>query len=468
MKKIYHFKKKLVFVFIFFSLHCVAQRKTEDGSTSSLSYGVVMDDPAMKGVVIQKDITYLKDDKGSLHLDIYSPRHLKIGEKRPAIIFLNAIGETEGEVKVKSWGIYSSWPRLMAADGYIGISMETDGARISGSIQALFDFLATHAESFQIDVNHLGVYAASANVGQSLNYLMSDKAYPGIKAAVLYYGFSASGPFRKDLPVFFVVSEGDARRFSYRDLWNEVLKNNAPWTIKMGTDMPHAFDAYSDNDDARRIIKETIAFWKIQLEPVTEPVFPRYRMRDVLGLLRIDQEKGLKILDSVVSHHPDDLKLLLLYANVSRETGKKEQATAIYQKVLKQDPGNTEALIQMAALSYSANNAAAAENYVASIEKSGKMNANVCGDLGFLLLAADKNQEAAKFYEKAVALRPNGHDFYNLGCAYAKYGDKEKAFAAIEKSLELGYASKQQIENDTDFASLRNDEKFKVLVEKAK
>ncbi|HTQ63804.1 MAG TPA: tetratricopeptide repeat protein [Puia sp.] len=468
MKNLLFKKKTFVLALFFFSFHCMAQRRTEDGSTSSLSYGVVMDDPAMKEVLVQKDITYLKDDKGSLHIDIYSPPKLKTGERRPAIIFLNAIGETEGEAKVKSWGIYSSWPKLIAAQGYIGISMETDGARISGSIEALFDFLASHAENFHIDENRLGVYAASANVGQSLNYLMSDKAYPGIRAAVLYYGFSASGPFRKDLPVFFVISEGDARRFSYRDLWNEVLKNNAPWTIRMGTGMPHAFDAYSDNDDARRIIKETISFWKTQLETVTEPMFPRYRMRDVFGLLRIDQEKGLKILDSVVSHHPDDVKLLLLYANVSRETGKKEQATAMYQKVLKQDPGNTEALIQMAALSYSNNDAAEAENYIASIEKSGKMNANVCGNLGFLLLVADKNPEAAKYYEKAVALRPNGHDFYNLGCAYAKCGEKEKAFAAIEKSLELGYASKQLIENDTDFASLRNDERFKALVEKAK
>ncbi len=71
-----------------------------------LSYGVVLDDPGMKKVIVKKDITYLKDGQGSLNIDIYSPPNLKSNETRPAVIFLNAIGETPGQRKVKSWGIY--------------------------------------------------------------------------------------------------------------------------------------------------------------------------------------------------------------------------------------------------------------------------------------------------------------------------------------------------------------------------
>ena len=96
----------------------------------------------MKKVVVKKDITYLKDEKGSLNIDIYSPPNLKSNETRPAIIFLNAIGENAGQRKVKSWGIYTTWPQLMAAQGYIGISMEADGGRIQQSIQELFKFIA--------------------------------------------------------------------------------------------------------------------------------------------------------------------------------------------------------------------------------------------------------------------------------------------------------------------------------------
>lgn len=105
---------------------------------------------------------------------------------------------------------------------------------------------------------------------------------------------------------------------------------------------------------------------------------------------------------------------------------------------------------------------------VATVVKSGKMNAYACGDLAFLLLVADKNQEAAKYYEQALSQRPNGHDFYNLACAYAKYGEKDKAFVALQKSLDLEYPSKALIENDSDLTSLRNEDRFKKLLEKAK
>ena len=175
-------------VFQLLSIYNYAQNNNRDASLDPLSYGVVMDDPAMKNVIVKRDIIYLEDKKGSLNLDMYLPPQLKPNEKRPAIIFLNAIGENPGQRKVKTWGIYSTWPKLMAAKGYIGISMETDASRIQESIHGLFNFLAKNGSTYNINRDKLGVYAASANVTQSVNYLMSDKAYRGIRAAVFYYG----------------------------------------------------------------------------------------------------------------------------------------------------------------------------------------------------------------------------------------------------------------------------------------
>ena len=454
-------------VLLFMSTHSFSQAD-EPSVMDPLSFGVVLDDPAMKNVVVKKDVTYLKDDKGSLSLDIYLPPQLKSDDKKPAIIFLNAIGERPGQRKVKTWGIYSSWPALMAAKGYVGISMETDGSRIQESIQGLFNFLDKNGSAYNIDKDKLGVYAASANVTQSVNYLMSEKAYKGIKAAVLYYGGAASGPFRKDLPVLFVISEGDVARNGYSGLWNEVLKNSAPWTIKMGTSMPHAFDAYSDNDDARKIIKETVAFWKDQLDPVPAPLFAHSAMRDVFGLLRMNQPKAMELLKSITEEHPNDMKALSFYADVLRESGKTDEAEAVYKKVLTRQPGNMQVLVAMAGLLYTKDKTTEAEKYVSDAEKTGKMTPDYYGNLGFMLIVAGKNKEAATFYAKAVALRPNGHDFYNLACAYAKYGEKDKAFAALNKALEYGDTSKQQIENDADFNGIRSDERFKQLLSSLK
>src|SRR5688572_5000659 len=93
------------------------------GLIDPLSFGVVLDHPSVKNVVKKADITYLKDSKGTLRIDVYAPPGLKEGEKRPAVIFLNAVGDRPGARPLKSWGIYSSWPALIAANGYIGISM---------------------------------------------------------------------------------------------------------------------------------------------------------------------------------------------------------------------------------------------------------------------------------------------------------------------------------------------------------
>lgn len=446
-----------------------AQQNTPVSPLDALQYGVVLDHPGMKKVVVKPDIPYLKDAKGSLNLDLYLPPGLGAKETRPAIIFLNAIGDAPGQRKVKSWGIYSTWPRLMAAYGYVGISMETDGGRIPESIQGLFDFIAAQGSAYHIDRERLGVYAASANVTRSAEYLMKETAYKGIKAAVLYYGNAPAGPYRKDLPVFFVVAEGDVQRQAYGNLWQEVLKNNAPWTIKMGTGMPHAFDAYSDNDAARKIVKETISFWQNELDPVPAPSWPHSQGRDILGSIHMEREKAIVMLKSLLKEYPDDVNALLFYGDALRDTPN-EYGTAetAYKKILSLQPKNSEVLVKLAALCYAHDKTAEAEKYMATAAQSEPVNPYLCFQLGYNLLVANKNAAATVFYEKGLTLEQRCVDYYNLACAYAKMNDKEKAFANLEKALERGCNSKQQYEGDPDLESLKSDRRFAEIIAKTK
>ena len=131
-----------------------------------------------------------------------------------------------------------------------------------------------------------------ANVSRSSEYLISSEAFEGIKAAVLYYGRPPVCSFRKDLQVLFVIAEGDMNR-GYQNLWAEVLKNNAPWTIKMATGMPHGFDVNTDNNEARILIKETISFWKNHLDTVRAPSWKYSLGRDIIGSLQMNRPKRL-------------------------------------------------------------------------------------------------------------------------------------------------------------------------------
>ena len=459
-------KSLLSLLIVFFSFALQAQQASS--VLDPLSFGVVLDHPSVKDVVKKADVTYLKDDKGTLRIDIYAPPKLNPGEKRPAVIFLNAVGDRPGSRPLKSWGIYSSWPALIAANGYVGISMEADGSRINESIEGLFKFLEAKGAQYNIDANRIGVYAASSNVSQSSPYLMKGTAYPGIKAAVLYYGNPPVGPYRKDLPVLFVIAEGDASPNRYNNLMNEVLKNNAPWTIRMGTGMPHGFDAYSDNDEARKILKETISFWKNHLDPVAQPSWKPSKGREVIGAMQMNRPKAVSLLSALAQENPKDINVLKFYGDVLRESKKTDEAVKYYNQVLAIQPDNVEVMIKMAAVSYAQNKPDEAEGYINKAVETGKMSQNDYSQLGLALLIAEKNHEAAVYYEKAISYGPRGVDYYNLGCAYAKVNDKDKAFPALEKAATLGYDSKTQYENDGDLNLIRSDSRYKALLEKLK
>lgn len=461
--------KNILYCLALFAVQATAQNSNPPSPIDGLQYGVVLEHPGMKDVVVMPDVLFLDDARGKLHMDVYLPPGLQKQEKRPAVVFLNGIGDEEGEKKVKSWGIYSSWPRLMAANGYVGISMECDGDRIQESLRGIFDFLTQSGGQYHVDAGKLGVYAASANVRESMTYLMGEHACKGIRAAVLYYGWPPAGPYRKDLPVLAVIAESDARPGVYDNLWKDVLANHAPWTVKMASGLPHAFDAFSDNDESRRVVMETISFWKNHLDPVPAPSWKPSKGREVLALLYAnDQKKALPALKAMAEEYPADVQVLSTYANQLTRANQPAEAEAVYKKLLTAAPQNIPAMVNLIAVLYQLNKNAEAEKYLSTALGSGKMDANAYSRLGYTCLIVGKDAEAAKFYETAVSMRPGGVDYYNLGCAYSKSNNPDKAFAALEKAIEHGYHARGQFENDPDLLPLKSDSRFKALLEKTK
>lgn len=454
------------------SLFCLVQATAQTHDPNSPlygnQYGVVLEHPDMKKVIVKKNVLYLQDAKGSLHVDMYFPVDMKKQEKIPAVIFLNAIGDSRvpGDPKVKEWGIYRTWPQLMAANGYVGISMEADDSRVMESIEGLFQFLKEKGEAYNIDADRLGVYAASANVSRSATYLMSKKVSPGIKAAVLYYGAVPEGPYRKDLPVLFLISEGDVQRGGYKELWEQVLKNNAPWTITMGSGLPHAFDAFYDDDASRKAIRETISFWKNNLDPVPKPSFASSKGRNVIGLLQMNRPKAMELLKELAVEYPNDIQTLAVYGELLGADHKYPEAESMYQRILDKKPENIPAILSLAALSYAQNKTEQGDKYVAKVAGMKSLVPQNYIDLGFTMLVAGKDKQAAEFYEKGIAMNPHprGVDYYNLACAYAKANISDKALSALDKAIINGYSSKQQFVNDPDLNSLKDDERFKTLL----
>jgi tetratricopeptide (TPR) repeat protein len=429
-------------------------------------WGVVLAHPEMENVVVKKNITYLNDSKGTLKFDLYLPPGLKENEKRPAIIFLNAIGERPGDMRVKDWGIYSSWPTLIAAEGFIGISMECDGTRVQESLAGIFNYFKNNGGQHQIDSDRLGVYAASANVTQSALYLMSEAAYPGIKAAALYYGNTPSGPYRKDLPVLFIVSEGDVLRGNnYSSLWNEVLKNNAPWTVAMGSKLAHGFDAFNDTDEARRMIKQTISFWKNYLEMVPTPSWENAIGRKYLeAQYSGDNEAALAIITDYVNTNPNDIDAIFYRSSVLKNLKRYQEAESGFKKVVERKPEHTQSLVNLYLITHILGNDAAAQKYFSRAEKTGGIARDQYFGMAMTMYSEKHHKEGVKLFEKLIKMNPNARDYYNLACGYAMINEKDKAFTALNKSIDMGMTSKAQFENDTDLSSLRGDNRYQELL----
>ena len=71
--------------------------------------------------------------------------------------------------------------------------------------------------------------------------------------------------------------------------------------------------------------------------------------------------------------------------------------------------------------------------------------------------------KALDAFKKALEVDPNDPAIrYNLGCFYARAGDPDKAFECLEGSI----TSSTWIENDADLDSLREDPRYRRLLER--
>ena len=75
--------------------------------------------------------------------------------------------------------------------------------------------------------------------------------------------------------------------------------------------------------------------------------------------------------------------------------------------------------------------------------------------------------DAIKNLEQAIKVGGGAPlDYYNLACALALSGEKQKALDNLEKAVSAGFTDRQQYETDGDLDSLRETERFKELLKR--
>lgn len=449
-----------LFVLLFLCGYVGSAQNTNQASEEK--WGVVLEQPEMKDVAVKSDITYHKDEKGELKMDIYIPRGLMANNKLPAIIFLPE-NRTD-----KSRPIYKTWPKLAAANRMIGISLNVDFDKYKESVQKVFDFLYANGTKYKIDTSLLGVFSASHVPDDVINLFVKENVMPGVKAVALYYrNPTLRGPFRNDLPVLWVT---DDQTYFAPDrttpIWNEAQKSKAPWTMVFGKGMPYFFDAFADNDDARRLIRQTIYFWKNYLEPIPSPSWKFAEDREMIAALYGgDRERAARLFKLWLEKNPDDQYALTKYGMLSLMTKEYTEAEAAYKKMNKLTAFD---MVNLAKALFALDKKKDAEELISKAVDSRQMTRAPYSDIGGFLYSLGNYKDGITYYERAIQLQSRGADYYNLACGYTLTNEKDKAFDMLNKAAESGFNSKIDFENDNDLTSLRSDARWKVLVEKLK
>lgn len=431
-------------------------------------WGVVIDYPGMDRVTVKRDIVFHAASDHQLHFDVYLPANMKRNEKYPAVVLMNGVGDQPGFPPQRSATPYVSWSRLLAANGFVTLAMESEPNNQQQSYEYLFAFLQKNGAQYNIDTDRLGVQAFSANCREVVTYLMGERAFKGIKAATLYYGEQPATPYRADLPVLFVVAGFDVRGTNYANLWANVTKQNAPWTIAFGPSLPHAFDHFSDTDESRRLIMTTLAYWAAQLNPSPPRTTPFSREREIVAArYNPDQQQFLQLMRTWMQEHPNttDSYALSMFATALIDNNLFADASPVLARSIALDPGNKGNYLNMALTHYALGRRQEAEQQIRLHEEGSTPESFTYWYIANRLIGISKYGDAVQLFERALTF-PDQPPFvyYNVAMCYAMLGNKEKALTHLQVAVDKGFTTKEQLETENRFSSLRGDNRWTKML----
>lgn len=103
------------------------------------------------------------------------------------------------------------------------------------------------------------------------------------------------------------------------------------------------------------------------------------------------------------------------------------------------------------------------------LDTTNKTNIHIYGNLGFAYAKNGQISEAKIYFEKYENQHLDSAIAYkNWAMYYALLKDKEKAIENLKKAIDNGYKNWSKISEDESFEIIRNDERYKNLIEKIK
>jgi acetyl esterase/lipase len=256
---------------------------------------VVLKMPGMDRVKVVENLKYTKSDDPNVLMDIYVPPDLSENQKNPAVIFLH--GGAKTDYTPKDWGVYTSWGRLIAASGFVGVTfthrLEYPNASLekaAADVRDAINYLRSNADKYHIDKERVCLIAYSA--GGPLLTLAMRGDMPFVRCLVGFYAFMdiQQSDYRKTekpetvksfspitylqtdaskIPPMFLARAGHDEVPTMLDSIDrfvaEALSKNIALTLVNHPQGVHGFDNQNDDERSREIIRTAIEFIRVHL-----------------------------------------------------------------------------------------------------------------------------------------------------------------------------------------------------------
>jgi acetyl esterase/lipase len=256
---------------------------------------VVLKVPGMDRVKVFENLKYTKSDDPNVLMDIYVSPDLSENEKRPAVIFLH--GGAKTDYTPKDWGVYTSWGRLIAASGFVGVTfthrLEYPNASLekaAADVRDAIKYVRENADKYHVDKDRVCLSAYSA--GGPLLTLAMRGDMPFVRCLVGFYAFMdiQQSDYRKTekpetvksfspitylqtdankIPPMFIARAGNdvvpTMLDSIDRFINEALAKNIALSLANHPEGVHSFDNQNNDDRSREIIRTAIEFIRLHL-----------------------------------------------------------------------------------------------------------------------------------------------------------------------------------------------------------
>lgn len=114
-----------------------------------------------------------------------------------------------------------------------------------------------------------------------------------------------------------------------------------------------------------------------------------------------------------------------------------------------------------------ANENGKAEALYRQLIASSPNHADALNNLGVILMAGGKKEEALSLFTRVIALKQDFADaHYNLACIYTQLKDPKLALAHLERAVEINPGLRQWAAGDKDLQGLRSSPTFKKIISK--